>query len=137
MVRSAHNSRRYYTISVVAKMLDIHQQTLRIYEKEGLIKPARTKGNTRLYTADDIEKIRFVLRLTNDLGVNLAGVGVILELQQQMKEMELEFDLKLHQIVEEMTKHFYNYLQNNSCLPVRSYKKSLIIQHKGNINSSL
>jgi len=129
-------SERFFAISVVARMLNVHQQTLRIYEREGLIKPARSRGNTRLYTEKDIEDIKIILRLTNELGVNLAGVGVILELQHQMEKMEAEYEKKMHLVVETLTRHFYDYLQNKSCLPVVSVKRSLIIHQKGNIDTS-
>jgi MerR family transcriptional regulator/heat shock protein HspR len=79
-----------YLISVVATMLDIHPQTLRQYEKEGLISPSRTQGRMRLYSGRDIDKIKFVLQLTRKMGVNLAGVDVILKLKEQMDAMDKE-----------------------------------------------
>jgi len=79
-----------YLISVVASILDIHPQTLRQYEKEGLIEPSRTQGRMRLYSQRDIDKIKFVLQLTRKMGINLAGVDVILKLKQQMDAMSTE-----------------------------------------------
>jgi len=79
-----------YLISVVATLLDIHPQTLRQYEKEGLICPSRTQGRMRLYSGRDIDKIKFVLQLTRKMGVNLAGVDVILKLKEQMDAMSTE-----------------------------------------------
>jgi MerR family transcriptional regulator/heat shock protein HspR len=79
-----------YLISVVASILDIHPQTLRQYEKEGLIEPSRTQGRMRLYSQRDIDKIKFVLQLTRKMGINLAGVDVILKLKQQMDVMNGE-----------------------------------------------
>jgi len=79
-----------YLISVVATMLDIHPQTLRQYEKEGLILPSRTQGRMRLYSQRDIDKIKFVLQLTRKMGINLAGVDVILKLKEQMDSMSNE-----------------------------------------------
>jgi len=73
-------------ISVIAERYNIHPQTLRLYEREGLIKPARTAGNTRLYGQDEIRKLEMILALTRDLGVNLAGVEVILSVQQALEE---------------------------------------------------
>jgi MerR family transcriptional regulator/heat shock protein HspR len=73
-------------ISVIAERYNIHPQTLRLYEREGLIKPARTAGNTRLYGQDEIRKLEMILALTRDLGVNLAGVEVILNLQNAIEE---------------------------------------------------
>jgi len=79
-----------YLISVVANILDIHPQTLRQYEKEGLIQPSRTQGRMRLYSQRDIDKIKFVLQLTRQMGINLAGVDVILKLKEQMDAMNNE-----------------------------------------------
>jgi MerR family transcriptional regulator/heat shock protein HspR len=79
-----------YLISVVASILDIHPQTLRQYEKEGLIQPSRTQGRMRLYSQRDIDKIKFVLQLTRKMGINLAGVDVILKLKEQMDGMNNE-----------------------------------------------
>ena len=77
-----------YLISVVAKVLSIHPQTLRQYEREGLIEPSRTDGKMRLYSQRDIDRIKMILRLTRDLGVNLAGVDVVLQLKEKMEEYE-------------------------------------------------
>ncbi len=77
-----------YMISVVAKILDIHPQTLRQYEREGLIEPDRTKGKMRLYSQNDVDRIKMILRLTRDLGLNLAGVDVVFRLKEQIDEYE-------------------------------------------------
>ncbi|WP_104748062.1 heat shock protein transcriptional repressor HspR [Helicobacter cetorum] len=77
-----------YLISVVAKILDVHPQTLRQYEKEGLIEPSRTDGKMRLYSQRDIDKIKTILRLTRDMGVNLAGVDIILRLKEKLDELD-------------------------------------------------
>ena len=79
-----------YLISVVASILDIHPQTLRQYEKEGLIEPSRTQGRMRLYSQRDIDQIKLVLQLTRKMGINLAGVDMILKLKKQMDEMSEE-----------------------------------------------
>ncbi len=79
-----------HMISAVAETYDIHPQTLRMYEREGLLKPSRSDGNTRLYTAQDLERLELILSLTRDLGVNLAGVEVILNMRQRMEEMQAE-----------------------------------------------
>jgi len=81
-----------YLISVVASVLDIHPQTLRQYEKEGLISPSRTQGRMRLYSQRDIDKIKLILQLTRKMGINLAGVDVILKLKVQMEAMSEEID---------------------------------------------
>lgn len=81
-----------YTISAVADHYGIHQQTLRLYEREGLLKPSRSDGNVRLYTEEDIERLELILGLTRDLGVNLAGVEVILNMREKMEQMQQEFN---------------------------------------------
>jgi len=89
-----------YLISVVATMLDIHPQTLRQYEREGLIEPSRTQGRMRLYSQRDIERMKLILRLTRQMGVNLAGVDIVLQLKEQIDEMQTEID----QLREELSK---------------------------------
>ena len=84
----ARRDRAAYMISAVAKQYDIHPQTLRLYEREGLLKPSRTEGNTRLYTDADLEQLETILALTRDLGVNLAGVEIILDMREKMMEMQ-------------------------------------------------
>ncbi len=93
---------RLFMISVVSEMLDIHPQTLRLYEREGFIKPKRSVGNTRLYSEEDVEKLEMVLRLTRELGVNLAGVEVILSMREKMEHMQLEMEKTIQQLREEL-----------------------------------
>ena len=81
-----------YTISAVAELFDIHPQTLRLYEREGLLKPSRSEGNTRLYEDADLERLEVILSLTRDLGVNLAGVEIILNMREKMDAMQREFE---------------------------------------------
>ncbi len=81
-----------YLISVVAKALNIHPQTLRQYEREGLVTPSRTSGRMRLYSQKDIDKINMILRLTRTLGVNLAGVDIIMQFKEKIDEMEAEME---------------------------------------------
>ena len=80
-------SKGAYMISAVAEMYEIHPQTLRLYEREGLLKPSRTEGNTRLYTDEDLERLEFILNLARDLGVNIAGIAIILQMRERMEEM--------------------------------------------------
>ena len=80
----------YYMISAVSQKYDIHPQTLRLYEREGLLKPSLTEGNTRLYSEEDLEQLETILTLTRDLGVNLAGVEIILNMRERMNEMHKE-----------------------------------------------
>ena len=89
-----------YLISVVATMLNIHPQTLRQYEREGLVEPSRTQGRMRLYSQRDIDRMKLILRLTRQMGVNLAGVDIILQLKEQIDEMQKEID----QLREELSK---------------------------------
>jgi MerR family transcriptional regulator/heat shock protein HspR len=83
-------SKAAYMISAVAEQYQIHPQTLRLYEREGLLKPSRSEGNTRLYTDQDLERLEVILKLTRDLGVNLAGVEIILNMRERMEEMQLQ-----------------------------------------------
>ena len=85
-----------YMISAVAETYGIHPQTLRLYEREGLLKPSRSDGNTRLYTQEDIERLELILNLTRDLGVNLAGVEVVLNMRRRMEDMQRE----MHDFIE-------------------------------------
>lgn len=81
-----------YTISAVADHYGIHQQTLRLYEREGLLKPSRSEGNIRFYTDADLERLELILGLTRDLGVNLAGAAIILDMREKMEQMQHEFN---------------------------------------------
>ncbi len=91
----------YYHISSVSKMFGIHPQTLRLYEREGLLKPSRSDGNTRLYTEEDLKQLRIILNLTRELGVNLAGVEAILNMRQKIEEIEQEVSMFLEYIKRE------------------------------------
>src|SRR5215475_11012370 len=93
---------RTYTISAVAEQFELHPQTLRLYEREGLLKPSRSEGNTRLYTDNDLERLEIILSLTRDLGVNLAGVEIILNMREKMDAMQQEFE------------RFFQYLQTHA-----------------------
>jgi MerR family transcriptional regulator/heat shock protein HspR len=89
--------RPQYMIGIVADMLKIHPQTLRMYEKKGLIRPSRTVGKTRVYSQEDVEEIARVTRLVRDLGVNLAGIEIVLKMRRRMLEMQAQ--------IEELTRH--------------------------------
>lgn len=82
----------YFSISAVAKMFSVHQQTIRLYEKEGLITPKRSEGNTRLFSEEDVDRLEEVVYLTHKLGINIAGVSMILKLQRQIKKMQKEMN---------------------------------------------
>ena len=81
-----------YMIGVVAEMLKVHPQTLRLYEKKGLIRPSRTEGKTRMYSPEDVEEIARLLRLTRDLGVNLAGIEIILKMRRRVVDMQKQIE---------------------------------------------
>lgn len=105
---SGHNFRRGkkiegYTISAVSEKYGVHPQTLRIYEREGLLKPFRSAGNTRYYTDRDLERLEAILALTREMGVNLAGVEVILKLRDQMEHMKAEMSRFLEVVHAELS----------------------------------
>src|SRR5215216_1717500 len=90
MAKKTERGKAYFMISAVSQKYDIHPQTLRLYEREGLLKPSRTEGNTRLYSEEDLEQLETILTLTRDLGVNLAGVEIILNLRRKIERMQSE-----------------------------------------------
>ncbi len=87
-----HRKKGYFSISAVAKMFSVHQQTIRLYEKQGLITPKRSDGNTRLFSEEDIDRLEEIIYLTHKLGINIAGVEMILKLKKQMKKMQTEMN---------------------------------------------
>jgi MerR family transcriptional regulator/heat shock protein HspR len=91
-----------YMISVVAEMYEIHPQTLRMYEREGLLRPSRSEGNTRLYTDEDLERLEFILNLSRDLGVNIAGIAIVLQMRERMEEMNRQMQGFVDYVREEM-----------------------------------
>lgn len=99
---------RVYLISAVASKYDIHPQTLRLYEREGLLVPSRTKGNTRVYTDDDLKKLEFILNLSREMGVNLAGIEIIYNMKVKMEKMQEEFG----KFLEELKKEFFSGREN-------------------------
>jgi MerR family transcriptional regulator/heat shock protein HspR len=99
-------SKGAYMISAVAEMYEIHPQTLRLYEREGLLKPSRTEGNTRLYTDEDLERLEFILNLARDLGVNIAGIGIILQMRERMEEMNRQMQSFVEYVRSEMLTRF-------------------------------
>lgn len=110
-----------YTISAVAELYDIHPQTLRLYEREGLLAPSRSIGNTRLYEDSDLERLEIILSLTRELGVNLAGVEIILNMRTKMDEMQREFErffeyLKTH--ADEFSRHNETFSSSEALIPI-------------------
>jgi MerR family transcriptional regulator/heat shock protein HspR len=98
-------SKGAYMISAVAEMYEIHPQTLRLYEREGLLKPSRTEGNTRLYTDEDLERLEFILNLARDLGVNISGIAIILQMRERMEEMNRQMQSFVDYVRSEMLQH--------------------------------
>ena len=93
-----------YMISTVARLYNIHPQTLRLYEREGLLKPSRTEGNTRLYTEEDLRRLEIILKLTREFGVNLAGVEIILSMREKMQAMQRQMEELVRVITEELAR---------------------------------
>ncbi len=116
----AAREHRLFMISVVSEMLGIHPQTLRLYEREGFIKPKRSGGNTRLYSEEDVEKLEMILRLTRELGVNLAGVEVILSMREKMEQMQHDMEDTIRQLQEELAREIRRREEmRNALVPVR------------------
>ncbi|MEI8301531.1 MAG: MerR family transcriptional regulator [Chlamydiota bacterium] len=98
----------FFSISAVSKMFSVHQQTVRLYEKEGLIQPKRSDGNTRMFSEEDIEKLEEIIHLTHQLGINLAGVEMILQLQKKMKKMQTDMNKMFATTQHELTAETHN-----------------------------
>ena len=111
-----------FMISAVAEQYQLHPQTLRLYEREGLLKPSRSDGNTRLYTAEDLERLEVILKLTRDLGVNLAGVEIILNMREKMSEMQRQIEAFVSSLNTEMSQRTrpsgFPQPPSNSLIPV-------------------
>ncbi len=114
-----------YMIGAVSRMFNIHPQTLRLYEREGLLTPSRTEGKTRLYSQEDIEKLEFILFLTRELGVNLAGVDAILRMREQMNELQKQMEYLLEFIQEEIKKRYSEDLESQKNALIKISKVGL------------
>jgi MerR family transcriptional regulator/heat shock protein HspR len=114
-------SKGAYMISSVAEMYGIHPQTLRLYEREGLLQPSRTEGNTRLYTEEDLERLEFILNLARDLGVNIAGIAIILQMRERMEEMNRQMQSFVDYVRTEMLTRTQtgNYSAASGLVPLR------------------
>src|ERR1700759_1049769 len=109
-----------YMISAVAEMYEIHPQTLRLYEREGLLRPSRSEGNTRLYTDEDIERLEFILNLARDLGVNIAGIAIVLQMRERMEEMNRQMQGFVEYVRTEMLHQMHHaQVQQAGLVPVR------------------
>ena len=102
-----------YMISAVAEMYQIHPQTLRLYEREGLLRPSRSEGNTRLYTEEDLERLEFILSLARDLGVNIAGIAIVLQMRERMEEMNRQ----MQEFVDYVRKEMLSRMQEHQPVP--------------------
>ena len=120
------SDKAYYMISAVAQRYDIHPQTLRLYEREGLLKPSRTEGNTRLYSDEDLEQLETILSLTRDLGVNLAGVEIILNMRQKMDQMQHEVNEFMSYVKQELTRGLGDWEKRLGTALVRSNSTDLV-----------
>jgi MerR family transcriptional regulator/heat shock protein HspR len=114
-------SKAAYMISAVAERYEIHPQTLRLYEREGLLAPSRSDGNTRLYTDEDLERLEVILKLTRELGVNLAGVEIILNMREKMEEMQRQIQGFVETLNHELSQRSMSRdveVSSNSLMPV-------------------
>jgi MerR family transcriptional regulator, heat shock protein HspR len=108
-----------YMISAVAEQYAIHPQTLRLYEREGLLAPSRSEGNTRLYTDEDLDRLEVILKLTRELGVNLAGVEIILNMREKMEAMQQQIEGFIKTLNQELSQRAaQRAADNNSLMPV-------------------
>lgn len=115
-----NTGKAYYMISIVAQKYNIHPQTLRLYEREGLLKPSRTDGNTRLYSDEDLEQLETILSLTRDLGVNLAGVEIILNMRQKIERMQGEVNEFMEYVRHELSRGLGDWEQRLNTALVRA-----------------
>src|SRR3984885_9396428 len=104
--RAKKKAKAGYMISAVAELYKLHPQTLRLYERVGLLKPSRSQGNTRLYTDSDLERLEVILNLTRELGVNLAGIEIILNMRDKMADMQSQMESFISFVRSEMARNF-------------------------------
>lgn len=125
-------SKGVYMISAVSEMYEIHPQTLRLYEREGLLKPSRTEGNTRYYTDEDLERLEFILNLARDLGVNIAGIAIILQMRERMEEMNRQMQSFVEYVRSEMLSRFQQAAptQSGAIVPLR---KAAVVNPRGSV----
>ncbi|MCS7307241.1 MAG: helix-turn-helix transcriptional regulator [Aquificaceae bacterium] len=124
------NRTRLYTIGSVSTMFSIHPQTLRLYEKEGLIKPKRSQGKTRYYTDEDLERLELILTLSREFGVNLAGIDIILRMKEQMEDLEAQFQ-KLVDFIQREISEAYHKDENIKSIVLSKRKDIFAVLRKG------
>ena len=122
------SGKAYYMISAVAQKYNIHPQTLRLYEREGLLKPSRTDGNTRLYSDEDLQRLETILSLTRDLGVNLAGVEIVLNMRQKMEDMQHEVNEFMAYVKGELARGLGDWEQRLNTALVRTTPADIVRQ---------
>ena len=130
MAKRAERGKAYYMISAVSQKYNIHPQTLRLYEREGLLKPSRTEGNTRLYSEEDLEQLETILTLTRDLGVNLAGVEIILNMRRKIEQMQGEVNEFMDYVKRELARGIDDWETRLSTALVKSSPTDLVDTHR-------
>jgi MerR family transcriptional regulator/heat shock protein HspR len=133
MAKRAEQGKAHYMISAVSQKYNIHPQTLRLYEREGLLSPSRTEGNTRLYSDDDLKRLETILALTRDLGVNLAGVEIILHMRRKMEGMQHEVNEFMDYVKRELARGLDDWEQRLGTALVKSSPTDLV---KRSVNAS-
>jgi MerR family transcriptional regulator, heat shock protein HspR len=131
---SKNKKTKKFTISVVAEQYGVHPQTLRLYEREGLIKPSRSAKGTRYYTEEDIEQLELILNLTRDLGVNLAGVEIILNMREKMNQMQREFENFLQYIRDNVGQEMFSREENSKSALVPRRRIELVVKPGGRVD---
>jgi MerR family transcriptional regulator/heat shock protein HspR len=127
--KDKQNTRALFMISVAAQLAGMHPQTLRIYEQKGLITPARTPKNTRLYSEEDVRRLRYIQRLTTDLGMNLAGVEKVIELEEQIDGLHNRI-AKLRNEMESVTRRLHEEVEAVH----KTYRRELVLLPKNEIS---
>ena len=120
------SGKSYYMISAISQKYNIHPQTLRLYEREGLLTPSRTEGNTRVYTDEDVAQLETILSLTRDLGVNLAGVEIILNMRKKMERMQAEVNEFMEYVRHELARGLGDWEQRLNTALVKSSPTDLV-----------
>jgi MerR family transcriptional regulator/heat shock protein HspR len=126
MAKKTERGKAYFMISAVSQKYDIHPQTLRLYEREGLLTPSRTEGNTRLYSEEDLEQLETILSLTRELGVNLAGVEIILNMRRKIERMQHEVNEFMDYVKRELARGIDDWEQRLSTAMVKSAPTDLV-----------
>ena len=126
MPKRAERGKAYYMISAVSEKYKIHPQTLRLYEREGLLTPSRTEGNTRLYSDEDLEQLETILALTRDLGVNLAGVEIVLNMRRKIELMQGEVNEFMDYVKKELARGIDDWEQRLGTALVKSAPTDMV-----------